>query len=180
MPRMFWKGLLYVLLCGCLLVSCHVDPNFHAVDGKVWRSSQLQKQQFTEVEKLGIKEVLNLRRYHSDDHLVGNHLICHHVRMRAGSLNDEDMFQALKILVDAEQPIVVHCLHGADRTGAVIAMYRIVVQGWTRQRAIEEMMEPQYGHHAELFPNVRIYLENVDIVKMRKRLELRSVPSGID
>lgn len=80
------------------------------------------------------------------------------------------MFQALKVLATAERPILVHCWHGADRTGAVVALYRMVVQGWSRERAIGEMLRPEFGHHAGTFPNVRRYLETVDVEGMRRRL----------
>ncbi|HVJ47209.1 MAG TPA: tyrosine-protein phosphatase [Luteolibacter sp.] len=159
------------------LVSCAEPYGLQRVDHKVWRSSQPEKEQVAEMEEAGIKEVLNLRSYHSDDELAG-HLKCHHVRMDAGNLNDESMFEALSILVNAKEPIVVHCWHGADRTGAVVALYRMVVHRWPRKMAIDEMMKPEFGHHADTFPNVRGYLENVDIVAMRRRLNLSGIDSG--
>lgn len=36
--------------------------------------------------------------------------------------------------------VYVHCLHGVDRTGFMCAAYRIKVQGWSPDRAIEEML----------------------------------------
>ena len=38
----------------------------------------------------------------------------------------------------AARPIFVHCLHGADRTGAIVGIYR-VEQGATAKEAIAEM-----------------------------------------
>lgn len=168
MFRLFLQQL-SISLIAVLLAACTTGANLHQVDAKVWRSSQPAKQDFRELEKEGIREVLNLRRYHSDDELAGD-LVCHHVRMSAGKINDRDMLEALRILAAAEQPIVVHCWHGSDRTGAVIAMYRMVIQRWPRERAIKELMDPKYGHHADVFPNVRQYLETVDVEKMRRRL----------
>lgn len=43
--------------------------------------------------------------------------------------------------------MVVHCWHGSDRTGAVIAAYRIVQQGWSQHDAIDEMINGGYGFH---------------------------------
>ena len=48
----------------------------------------------------------------------------------------------------ASGPVLVHCLHGSDRTGTIVAMYRIVEQGWTREAAIAEMTGGGYGYHA--------------------------------
>jgi protein-tyrosine phosphatase len=38
----------------------------------------------------------------------------------------------------ANQPVFVHCEKGEDRTGALVAIYRIVKQGWTPERAYAE------------------------------------------
>jgi protein tyrosine/serine phosphatase len=40
----------------------------------------------------------------------------------------------------ANQPVYVHCLHGQDRTGTMIAIYRIQHQGWSGDRAYQEML----------------------------------------
>lgn len=164
-----------------LVVSCAEPYGSQRVDAKVWRSSQPSGKQFAELKKSGVKEVLSLRSYHSNNEIEKD-FTCHHVRMKAGKLNDEDMLEALRILVEAKEPIVVHCWHGADRTGAVIALYRMVVHRWPRERAIDELMKPEFGHHAGTFPNVREYLKNVDVEAMRRRLKLSgtgSVPAGI-
>jgi tyrosine-protein phosphatase SIW14 len=39
------------------------------------------------------------------------------------------------------QPIFIHCFHGEDRTGLVVGVYRVVVDGWTPQRAYQEMLD---------------------------------------
>ncbi len=50
----------------------------------------------------------------------------------------------LKTLANAEQePVFVHCQHGADRTGAMIGIYRVQVQGWSFADTWQEMRK--YG-----------------------------------
>ena len=44
----------------------------------------------------------------------------------------------LNLVDDSAGPIFVHCRRGADRTGTVIACYRITHDGWTNQRALKE------------------------------------------
>lgn len=54
----------------------------------------------------------------------------------------EPVEQFLNITRDPGRGIVfVHCLHGRDRTGLMTAAYRVVVDGWTAERAYEEMLE---------------------------------------
>jgi hypothetical protein len=43
---------------------------------------------------------------------------------------------------------LVHCTHGQDRTGLVVAMYRVRRDGWTREAALDEAR--RYGFHVEL------------------------------
>lgn len=55
--------------------------------------------------------------------------------------------QALAILSDStQQPIFIHCEHGADRTGLVIALYRVLHQGWLVKDAVTEWQND--GHTA--------------------------------
>jgi protein tyrosine/serine phosphatase len=37
------------------------------------------------------------------------------------------------------QPVFVHCMHGEDRTGIVLAVYRMDVDGWSNAEAEAEM-----------------------------------------
>lgn len=76
--------------------------------------------------------------------------------------------QALVILTDPRgAPYLVHCNHGADRTGMTIALYRMAVQGWSREDAIEEMRRGGYGFH-EVWKEIVTFLEQVDIEQVRR------------
>lgn len=53
--------------------------------------------------------------------------------------NNVDEF--LRVLDDERnRPIFVHCFHGADRTGVLIAMFRAMRSGWTLHEAYKEMV----------------------------------------
>lgn len=161
----------FLLVAACILVvSCGpTTRNLHRVDAHVWRSAQPDTLGFEELKRAGIGEVLSLRHWHSDEKLAGN-LITHRVPMNAESIRDADMIAALRVLTHAKVPVLVHCWHGSDRTGVVIAMYRMVVQHWPREMAIAEFLEPAYGYHATTYPNIRRYLETVDIEAIRRQL----------
>lgn len=142
--------------------------NLYKVDEGIYRCEQPDSNGFKNLEDLGVKSVLNLRNKHSDSlFLIDSQLNCFKVNMEAKDINDEDIISALKILKEAPKPIVVHCKHGADRTGVVIAMYRIIFQNWTKERAIAELKYGGFGFH-EALANIPIYLQQVNIIEIRK------------
>ena len=78
----------------------------------------------------------------------------------------------MKIVSDKErQPVFVHCQYGADRTGTMCAAYRIAVQGWTKEEAIEEMTQGDFGFHG-VWTNLVEYVRKVDIEKIKKKAGL--------
>ena len=56
-----------------------------------------------------------------------------------GRPTDEQVERALAV-IDAREnwPVFVHCQRGADRTGVIIAVYRILRDKWTAEQAIDE------------------------------------------
>src|SRR5205085_2345435 len=117
---------------------------------------------FAAAEKLGIKTVINLRAFHSDQSLVSTNLKVARIRSNAWWASAADAVQFLKLVSNTNNgPFLVHCQHGADRTGEMIAMYRIAVEGWSKESAIKEMTAGGFGHHS-IFRNLRAYLKRVD------------------
>jgi hypothetical protein len=103
--------------------------------------------------------------------------------MNTWSVGDEEVEAFLKVALDAERhPIFVHCQHGADRTGTMLAAYRIVVEGWDKETAIEEMTRGGYGYHS-IWSNLPSYLRKMDVESMRRRVGLEEMiptPKGLD
>ncbi len=56
------------------------------------------------------------------------------------------LIQSQELLARMPRPLFLHCRHGSDRTGIVVAAYRIQNYGWSVDRAFDEMLE--YGHNA--------------------------------
>jgi protein tyrosine/serine phosphatase len=50
----------------------------------------------------------------------------------------------------------VHCRFGEDRTGVMVAAYRIAQQHWTAEQAVQEMYS--FGFHYHLYPGMRSYV----------------------
>lgn len=142
----------------------------YKVDDDIYRSKQPTSEEFIELEKQGFQEVLNLRMFNSDNKKAKNtSLILHHKRMMAETLCANDLLKALRVIKNRKGKILVHCHHGSDRTGAVIAMYRIIFQNWTKDEALNEMINGEYGFHTIYF-NIPILINRINVKKFRKKL----------
>jgi len=150
-------------------------PNLHRVTPNLYRGAQPEDEGFGELKKMGIKTVVNLRSLHSDRSECAEHDLAYiPIGEEAWEAEDEETLEFLKAAVDPKnQPVFVHCQHGADRTGTSIAAYRIVVQGWSKQDAIREMTEGGFGYHA-IWTNLIRYLENLDVDRMRRELGIKA------
>ena len=144
--------------------------NLHQIDKGIFRSEQPDKLDFANLEKFGIMEVLNLRRWHSDKKEARNtNLTLYRVPMRAGSIKEKDVVQALKIIHNRKGNILIHCKHGSDRTGLIIAMYRIVFQDYTKEQAIKEMTEGGFGFH-KIYKNIIDYIQQVNVENIKQQI----------
>ena len=141
--------------------------NFYKIDEDIYRCAQPDAKAFAELETIGIKEVLNLRNFHSDKGLAKNtKLALHRVKMTAGKSDWEKLVNALRIINSRKGPIVIHCWHGSDRTGIVCALYRIIFQDWTKEAAIDELRNGGYGYHV-VYDNIITFIQNADIEKLK-------------
>jgi protein tyrosine/serine phosphatase len=65
--------------------------------------------------------------------------------------------QFLQLFQDANQKVFVHCYFGEDRTGVMVAAYRIAQQHWTADQAVREMYS--FGFHYHLYRGMRAYVQ---------------------
>lgn len=148
-------------------------PNLHQVEGaNLLRGGQPSNAGLRELARKGVKTIINLRaadfnkkvieEYHSDD------LRTIHIPFYPLNPDDQIMIDFLKIMKDCDhKPAFVHCFHGADRTGAVIAIYRIIVQNWDKDRAIAEMkLKGFHWWHRNLIK----YIRELDIDYIRSKI----------
>jgi protein tyrosine/serine phosphatase len=144
--------------------------NFYLVDAGVYRCEQPDEDSFAEMERMGISEVLNLRNLHSDNKKARyTSLTLHHVRMRAADPRADRVVEALRTIRLRRGDIVVHCWHGSDRTGLVVAMYRIVFQGWSKNDAIAELAEGGYGYHS-IYRDIPDFIRSADTDEIRRQV----------
>lgn len=145
--------------------------NWYQLDEDVYRSEQPTRRGFVEIRDRGIRTIVNLRNRHSDAKLaegLGFHLV--EVPMAAPFLKTRHLVAALKAIREAPKPVLFHCQQGADRAGAVAAMYRIVFQGWTKEAALEELKKGGFGFHWYYW-NIPRLIRRADVDKIGAAVE---------
>ena len=154
--------------------------NTYQVSETLYRGSQPTPDGFRTLQRLGIRTVVNLRLNHSDvDEIqasgVGPEAFAYeHIRMAAWDADEAEVLAFLRIATTpASAPIFVHCEHGSDRTGAMVAAYRVVVQGWSKEAAIREMRDGPFGFHW-IWQGLPRFIERMDVARYRKKLDLPS------
>ena len=137
--------------------------NLYRVDQKLYRSAQPGSQDFEKLYEIGIRYSLNLRKVHSDKGEIGQTPIEEYrIPIFLFYVDYQDLVKAVRFIVRSDAPVLVHCFFGSDRTGSVIAAYRIAVQGWSKEKAIEEMIEGGYGYHTTT-TNLSKLLRSLDV-----------------
>ena len=132
-------------------------PNFHVVNDQLLRGGQPTDTGLRNLAAMGVKTIFDLQeegeRSHDEKRLV-KALGMRYVNVPMKGMTtpkEKQISHALKALNDtSDGPVFVHCKRGADRTGVVIACYRIQHDGWGNQKALSEARN--YGMSWYQFP----------------------------
>jgi len=127
----------------------------------------------THLKAFGIKTVVNLRAWHSDkDKVAGTGLKSVRFETEPWHGDEEEVVRFLKVVTDTNDlPAFVHCERGADRTGMMCAMYRVVVCGWTKRAAIAEMKDGGFGF-SPVWGDLVKFVEKADVDKIKREAGL--------
>jgi tyrosine-protein phosphatase SIW14 len=126
--------------------------NFHQVNDWLYRGGQPGSDGVRALAELGVHTVISLRwgkrgveTERTSVEAAGMNFVS--IRLNYWHLPTQPILdEFLSLLNDQQQrPIFIHCLHGADRTGLLIAIFRIAHDGWPVDRAYAEMK--QHGFH---------------------------------
>ncbi|MDD5303047.1 MAG: tyrosine-protein phosphatase [Elusimicrobia bacterium] len=136
--------------------------NFHEVSPGLYRSAQPAREGYKQLKALGVKTLLSLKdngaREREEAGAAG--LAVENVPMGGFSQPSfEAVDRALAILVDpAKRPLLVHCQYGKDRTGFVVASYRVIVEHADEAKAAEEAKS--YGCCFAPFGDLKKFLQD--------------------
>jgi len=149
-------------------VHMHPFNNLYKINDSIYRSEQPTKKGMQALQQLGIKTVLNFRNHHNDvDEAKNTTLVIVRLSQNTNKISQQFIITALKIIQHSKKPILIHCFHGSDRTGVVIAAYRMVFENWTKDEAIAELREKQFGYHETWFPHIVTVLTDLDVGYIR-------------
>ena len=142
--------------------------NLYKISDKIYRSEQPKDTNWKVLADEGMKTVINLRHGNTNRKVPADlNIEMIHLPMKAYSIKYEKVVECLAIIYRTQSPCLIHCLHGSDRTGCVLACSRMVFCGWTKEKAIEEFLDEKFGYHRFWFPGILKFLENVDVERMK-------------
>lgn len=123
-------------------------PNEQQVNQNIKRGGRPEMSDVATLQAQGYKTIINI----DDDYMaimkekdyaesLGFNYIANPIEVQQ-PVNDEEIDMLLTEMQNPENfPIFVHCQHGRDRTGMLVGVYRVLVEGWTAKAAYDEMLK---------------------------------------
>jgi protein tyrosine phosphatase (PTP) superfamily phosphohydrolase (DUF442 family) len=118
--------------------------NFAQVSDRIFRGAQPDTTGLKNLQTLGVKTIIDLRMpddaWKDEATAARTHGILYtNIPFRGfGPPTDAQMNQVLSLIESSPGPVFIHCQHGCDRTGTVIACYRIQHDRWSEDKAMQE------------------------------------------
>lgn len=148
--------LLLLLLTATYLLYMEEQGNFHPITaGEAYRSAQLDRDEFEYyIKKYNIRSIVNLRGenpdtpwYIEEEKVSAEHNVAHYDIALSASREptDEEVRRLMEIFKSASRPVLIHCQGGADRSGLVAAMWKVIVDRESKSEA-EKQLSVLYGH----------------------------------
>jgi protein tyrosine/serine phosphatase len=146
--------------------------NLYEMTPTLYRSRQPDAAAQPLLKKLGVVTVVDFIKESDSKWLSDPSVAQVQIPLQTVHVDDADMIQSLRAIQTAQEkgPVLIHCKHGLDRTGLVAAMYRIVVQGWSKQAALDEMEHGGFGDADDLKHGID-YINKVDVDALKTALD---------
>lgn len=164
-----WKFVIGTVCAVILSVLAYVGvvlatDNFHAVyQGELYRSGQLDEANLlASIESFDIRSVLNLRGrndnerwYQKEIRVCSEHGVEHYdlPLLSSKDVSIDEMDRLIAIAASAPKPLLIHCAHGADRTGLAVCLYEYSLKQQSAATAFGNLTL-QYGYAPLFRPSV--------------------------
>jgi len=118
--------------------------NFGKVSETFYRGAQPDELGIQNLKKLGVKLIINLRMpddcWQPEQAAAQNcGITVTNIPLKGlGRPTDQQVRTVLAMIKSSTSPVFIHCQHGCDRTGTIVACYRIQHDGWTTEAALQE------------------------------------------
>jgi protein tyrosine/serine phosphatase len=151
--------------------SVEVQYNLYQMSPTLYRSALPDQGAVPLLQKLKVATVINFLPESDSSWLSTPDITQVQLPYRTNHVDDADVLKALRAIQMAETkgPVLMHCKHGSDRTGLMAAMYRVVVQGWSKEDALSEMTQGGFGDSTHFKDGIR-YMMQADVDKLRTAL----------
>lgn len=158
------KYLISILLLIGLFIFIHSEVlgNFHKIDDNAYRSGKLNSLNLPYyIDEYEIKTIINVhgpssKDWYQKEKEYSKEMGVNHIdfKMNSGKFyNHEKLTNLVDIMKNAEKPILIHCLGGADRTGLASALYEYAIN----EKSVDDSKKQlswKYGHIPSLRPHV--------------------------
>jgi len=144
-------------------------PNFGTISQQLSRGGQPNPAGFEELKKMGIDIVVNLR--HDTAEIIREQVLVQTQGMQYLSIpwrgsNNPSVAQIVQFLellrANPDKKVFVHCERGAERTGVMVATYRMSRQHWTAEQALNEM--ELFGFRAMRFGHLKKFVQDFPLL----------------
>ncbi len=163
----------FFILTGCAYLGYVKDPfvdipQFVKVEEGLYRGGQPNSEGWEKLKDLGIRSVISLRG--KDEELIRNRekvlswgMNFYHIPLSVYRRpTDEEVLRFLEIVLSKEnRPVFVYCTQGRDRTGAMIAMYRVVARGWSLKQAYREAKDYGFWPYKGETPELKSFIHQL-------------------
>jgi tyrosine-protein phosphatase SIW14 len=139
-------------------------PNTGRINDHLYRGAQPRSQGLAELKKLGITTIVDLRG-EDPAKIAWERQQAESLGMRFVQIpvsgwsppTDEQVIQFLSLFHnDPKEKIFVHCRFGDDRTGVFVATYRMALEKWPAEQALNEMYF--FGFNGFWHPSMKTFI----------------------